>query len=186
MCSKCGGKWQPTLKRISAAGRSRISDAVTLSCPQCACSSENPLLVCQSGNRISCPKSPAALQNLCVLLSRIRGQPSFHGTLFVEILYTYALYGKYKLSILLFLSPPGVSASFSHIYVLQNQHPTICGLPLWQVHIFPHATRDFLPKIAMKKSSHASTCSRVWLPSEDKLVCFASLKFSMHQVSMQR
>ena len=97
----------------------------------CACFSENSLLVCQSGNRICCPKSPAALQNLCVLLSRIRGQPSFHGTLFVEILYTYALYGKYKLSILLFLSPPGVSASFSHIYVLQNQHPTICGLPLW-------------------------------------------------------
>ena len=57
--------------------------------------------------------------------------PVFLGTLFVEILYTYALDGKYRLSILLFLSPAGVSASFSHIYVLQNQHPTICGLPLW-------------------------------------------------------
>ena len=40
-----------------------------------ACFSENSLLVCQSGNRICCPKSPAALQNLCVLPSRIRRPP---------------------------------------------------------------------------------------------------------------
>ena len=92
----------------------------------------SPLWCVQNGNPISRPKSPAAPQNLCVLPSRIRRPPPvFYGTLFVEILYTYALYGKYKLSILLFLSPASVSASFSHIYVLQNQHPTICGLPLW-------------------------------------------------------
>ena len=78
-------------------------------------------------------RSPLLLSKTCVCfpLEYVVRPPVFSGTLFVEILYTYALYGKYRLSILLFLSPAGVSASFSHIYVLQNQHPTICGLPLW-------------------------------------------------------
>lgn len=36
------------------------------------CFSENPLLVRQRGNRICCPKSPAALQNLCMLSGVLR------------------------------------------------------------------------------------------------------------------